>query len=58
LEKLKQIIAELQTMQRIDYAPGGYGYIILSDAIDLLKMVHDAEACASSPGPFVEACDK
>jgi len=45
-------------MQRIDYAPGGYGYIILSDAIDLLKMVHDAEACASSPGPFVEACDK
>jgi hypothetical protein len=52
LEKLKHIIDELQTMQRIDYDPGGYGYIILSDAIELLTMVHDAEACASSPGPF------
>jgi len=52
LEKLKQIIDDLQTMQRIDYAPGGYGYIILGDAIELLTMVHDAEACASSPGPF------
>lgn len=47
LEKLRQIIQELETMQRIDYAPGGYGYIILSDAIELLTMVHDAEACAS-----------
>jgi hypothetical protein len=43
-------------MQRIDYAPGGYGYIILNDAIDLLKMVHDAEACASRP-PIMDECN-
>ena len=54
MEKLKQIIDELKTMQRIDYSPAGYGFIILGDAIELLTMVHDAEACASSPGPFVD----
>ena len=52
MEELKQIIDELKTMQRIDYSPGGYGYIILNDAIELLTMVHDAEACASSPMTF------
>jgi len=41
-------------MQRIDYAPGGYSYIILNDAIELLTMVHDAEACASNPMTFHE----
>jgi hypothetical protein len=54
LEKLKQIIDDLKTMQRIDYSPDGYGYIILDDAIELLTMVHDSEACASSPGLFAD----
>ena len=45
-------------MQRIDYSPAGYGYIILGDAIELLTMVHDAEACASS-NPFKDVeCGK
>jgi hypothetical protein len=43
-------------MQRIDYSPAGYGYIILNDAIELLTMVHDAEACASRP-PIQKECN-
>lgn len=49
MEKLRRIIGELRTMQRIDYAPGSIIFDTLDRAIDALVIAHDIEACTSAP---------